>query len=162
MLLMAVPLLICHQVTSHLKMFIIISQVLRLLEKVIPKLLSLRMLPFPGERRQICASIVAKLQCSGVANSLVSSVVSDLEDLTTEMHTQTRQDVISVIPPNNPVRSAVEESLAHFESPFSMFNTETKRTNYFNDKWGVVEPVEIVLGMRYDMRRKLDVMIRSQ
>ncbi len=34
-----------------------------------------------------------------------------------------------------------------------MFNTETKRTNYFVDKWGVVEPVEIVLGMRYDMRR---------
>ena len=86
------------------------------------------------ETADICASIVAKLQCSGVANSLVSSVVSDLEDLTTEMHTQTRQDVISVIPPNNPVRSAFEESLAHFESPFSMFNTETKRTNYFNDK----------------------------
>ncbi len=105
------------------------------------------------ESADICASIVAKLLCSGVANSLVSSVVSDLEDLTTELHSQTRQDVISVIPLNNPIRSAVEDNLGHFESPFSMFNTETKRTNYFVDKWGVVEPVEIVLGMRYDMRR---------
>jgi len=105
------------------------------------------------ETADICASIVAKLQCGGVANSLVSSVVSDLEDLTTELHSQTRQNVISVIPLENPVRSAVEDSLEHFESPFSMFNTETKRTNYFVDKWGVVEPVEIVLGMRYDMRR---------
>lgn len=83
---------------------------------------------------------------------MVSSVVSDLEDLTTELYSQTRQDVISVIPLNSPVRSAVEDSL-HFESPVSMFNTETKRTNYFIDKWGVVKPVEIVLGMRYDMRR---------
>lgn len=93
------------------------------------------------------------VQCSGVANSLVSSVVSDLEDLTMELHSQTRQDVISVIPLNNLVRSAFEDSLGHFESPFSMFNTETKRTNNFIDKVGVVEPVEIVLGMRYDMRR---------
>ncbi|MCJ8729061.1 hypothetical protein PDJAM_G00012340, partial [Pangasius djambal] len=106
-----------------------------------------------GEMADICASIVAKLQSSGVASNLVSSVVSELEDLTTEIHNQIRQNVMFVIPLDNPVRSAVEHSLGHFESPFSMFNSETKRNNYFVNKWAVFEPVEIILGLRYDTRR---------
>lgn len=105
------------------------------------------------ETADICASIVAKLQCSGVANSLVALVVSELEELTTELHNQTRQDVMSVIPLNKPDRSAVENSMDKFENPFTLFNTETKRASYFTDKWGVVDPVEIMLGMRYDNRR---------
>lgn len=104
------------------------------------------------DTKDMCASILAKLQCSNMANSLVSTIVSDLEELISEVHTQTHQKILSVIPLDNLVRTAVESSFTHFENPFVCFNTENKRANYFLDKWGIVEPIEIRLGMRYDMR----------
>ena len=39
----------------------------------------------------ICASIIAKLQGSGIANSVVSSVVGDLEELASGLHSQVKQ-----------------------------------------------------------------------
>ena len=95
--------------------------------------------------KNISASIVAKLQESGMANSLVSTIVSDLEELATGLHSQVKQEILSAVPKDNPIRSTLE-GLDTFENPFVSFNTETKRTRYFNEKWGVVEPVEIMLG----------------
>lgn len=103
--------------------------------------------------KDLAASIIAKLQGSGVANSVVSTIVCDLEELITGLHSQIKHDVLSVIPTDNHTRSAVEESLGSFENSFIHFNTETKRTKYFHEKWGVVEPIEIILGIRYDTRR---------
>ena len=102
--------------------------------------------------KNICASIVAKLQESGMANSLVSTIVSNLEELATGLHSQVKQEILSAVPKDNPIRSTLE-GLDTFENPFVSFNTETKRTRYFNEKWGVVEPVEIMLGHRFDTRR---------
>lgn len=46
------------------------------------------------------------------------------------------------MPKDNPVRATLEKDLETFENPFVNFNTEGGRLNYFNKKWGVVEPVE--------------------
>lgn len=103
--------------------------------------------------KDICASIIAKLQGSGMANSVVSTIVSDLEELATGLHSQVKHEILSVVPKDDPIKSTLEEGLENFENPFVSFNTETKRTKYFNEKWGVVEPLEIMLGHRFDTRR---------
>ena len=36
------------------------------------------------------------------------------------------------------------------ENPFGEFNSENKRRQYFTEKWGRVDPVEYVLGTRFD------------
>lgn len=73
--------------------------------------------------QNICASIIAKLQGSGIANSVVSSVVGDLEELASGLHSQVKQQVLSAVPKDNPVRAALEKDLETFENPFINFNT---------------------------------------
>ncbi|RVE61678.1 hypothetical protein OJAV_G00174850 [Oryzias javanicus] len=102
---------------------------------------------------KMCASIVAKLQGSGISNSLVSSLVGDLEELTSELRSEAKKAIISALPTTDPNISAINESFEKLENPFSHLNTEWKRNKFFNLKWGVVEPKEITLGVRYDTRR---------
>ena len=71
------------------------------------------------------ASIIAKLQASGVASSVVSTVVCDLEELTTGY--TPKQDVLPVMPMEKPSLSAVKDCFENFENPFASFNTETKK-----------------------------------
>lgn len=47
----------------------------------------------------------------------------------------------------------VEDCFHQLENPFSCLNTESKRTKHFEEKWKIVEPVEHILGVRFDMRR---------
>lgn len=72
----------------------------------------------------ICASIVAKLQGSGIANSVVSSVVSDLEEFASGLHSQVKQQVLSAVPQDSHVRDKLEKDLATFKNPFVHLNTE--------------------------------------
>ncbi|XP_053097912.1 uncharacterized protein LOC113523917 [Pangasianodon hypophthalmus] len=101
---------------------------------------------------ELCESIVAKLQSSGIPNSLVSSIVGDLEDLTDELHSQAKHNMLSALPTSDPYKSVIDESFKKIENTFTNLNTEWKRNKYFKEKWGVVEPVEITLGVRYDSR----------
>ena len=73
-----------------------------------------------------------------MASSFVSTIVSDLEELATGLHSQVKQEILSEVPTDDPVRSRLEEGLENFENPFESFNTETKRTKYFNQKWGLL------------------------
>ena len=56
-----------------------------------------------------------------------------------------------------PIKSEVEckidQCFEKIENPFGVLNSETKRRQYFTEKWGRVEPVECVLGTRFDTRR---------
>ena len=56
-----------------------------------------------------------------------------------------------------PIKSEVEckiyQCFEKIENPFGVLNSETKRKQYFTEKWGRVEPVECVLGTRFDTRR---------
>jgi hypothetical protein len=72
---------------------------------------------------KICAFILAKSQASGVANSVVSTVVCDLEELTTWLHSQIKQEALSVMPMSNPTTSAIQYHFENFENPFASFNT---------------------------------------
>lgn len=45
----------------------------------------------------MCASIVAKLQGSGISNSLVSSIVGYLDELTSEIYSQAKHTAISAL-----------------------------------------------------------------
>lgn len=103
--------------------------------------------------KEMCTSIVAKLQGSGISNSLVSSIVGDLEELTNELRSQAKHFAISSLPLSDPNVFVINEKFEKFENPFTNLNTEWKRNKYFNQKWGVVDPVEIILGVRYDSRR---------
>lgn len=103
--------------------------------------------------KDMCTSIVAKLQGSGISSSLVSSIVGDLEELTSDLRSQAKQAVLEVLPAGDPSITSINQCLKNLENPFSSLNTEWKRNKYFSEKWGVVEPVECILGVRYDNRR---------
>lgn len=111
----------------------------------------------------ICATIIAKLHGSGMANSVVSSIVSDLEEFAGGLHSQVKHEILSAVPKDNPVRSTLEKGFDNLENPFVSFNTETKRMKYFNKKWGIVEPLEKKFRSLIQDKIKIQVlMIRSQ
>lgn len=105
------------------------------------------------QAKHMCASIIAKLQGSGVANTVVLSVVESMEEYVNEVHANLKEEVLNAVPAENPSRSAVEEVFNNTLNPFSDLNTNSKWTKYFSEKWGVVEPLEIHLGVRYDSKR---------
>ena len=100
----------------------------------------------------MCASVIAKLQGSGVANTVILSVVESMEECLNDIHTSIKRQVLEVVPEGNPSRSAVEEVLENLENPFADLNTDSKWKKYFYSKWGVVQPVEVHLGVRYDSK----------
>lgn len=77
--------------------------------------------------KDICVSIVAKLQGIGASGSTVSSIICDLEEFTTEFHLQMKQDVVRLDSPE-----PFEKS---FENLLTSFNSEAKRAS-FSVKYG--------------------------
>lgn len=105
------------------------------------------------QAKDMCASVVAKLQGSGVSNNVVLSVVESMGDYVNELHKKLKEQVMSAVPSDSPCRNAAEEVFSNIFNPFSELNTNSKWTKYLTEKWGVVEPVEINLGVRYDSKR---------
>ncbi|XP_051566959.1 uncharacterized protein LOC127448461 isoform X1 [Myxocyprinus asiaticus] len=103
--------------------------------------------------KEMCASIIAKLQGSGVSNNVILSVVESLKECLNDVHTFIRSKILKVVPECNPIRIAVENVLVKLQNPFSDLNTDSKWKKYFCAKWGVVQPVEVHLGVRYDSKR---------
>lgn len=102
--------------------------------------------------QEMCASLIAKLQSSGVPTNVVTSVPENMEELVYELHSNIKEDVVNLIETDEH-RKAIEEYFDCLENPFSKFTTETKWKKYFFETWGVVESIEIPLGQRYDTRR---------
>ena len=46
----------------------------------------------------------------------------------------------------------MENCFDQLENPLTLFNTGAKRQSFFEEKWKIVEPVE-VLGLRFYIRR---------
>lgn len=80
----------------------------------------------------MCASIVAKLQGSGISNSLVSSIVGYLDELTSEIYSQAKHTAISALLVTDPSISGINQSFDKFENIFTNLNTEWKLNKYFN------------------------------
>jgi len=51
------------------------------------------------------------------------------------------------------LKGRVNDYFEGLKNPVVNFNTETKWKKYYIEKLGVVEPVEIALGVRFDSRR---------
>ncbi|XP_028310661.1 uncharacterized protein LOC114468147 [Gouania willdenowi] len=116
------------------------------------------MAPIPIERRQIldmCSSIVAQVQSSGIPESTVQSLVGSMEELVNDIHTHTKETVVECLSSgaSSETLGKVQECFGQLQNPFSCLNTESKRMRYFEKKWKIVEPVEHILGVRFDLRR---------
>ena len=59
------------------------------------------------------------------------------------MQSNIQEQVLNLLPADNPSRSAIEE-LFSMDNPFSQLNSDGR------EKWGIVQPVEVRLGVRYD------------
>ena len=114
--------------------------------------------PSPPKKKQLldmCSSIIAQVQASGVAESTVQSLVCSLEQLVNDVHIQAQDSVLKCLSTEvtEQALDKAKECFENLENPFSPLNTETKRQRHFKIKWKIVEPIEHVLGVRYDSRR---------
>ena len=101
--------------------------------------------------QSMCANIVAQLQAAGIGQGNVQSLVSSLEEVTHEIQDQVKESVLSCLSANQSV-GEIRNSLSQLENPFTQLNSVAKRDIYFSEKWGVVSPVQKVLGVRFDKR----------
>lgn len=106
------------------------------------------------DTQEMCnASIIARLQSSGVATSVVTSVVADLEELVYEMHSNIKSDVMNLLPADDfATTSKMEDCFNNLDNPLTHLSSEHKWKKYFKEKWAVVDPIEIKLGVKYDSR----------
>lgn len=51
------------------------------------------------------------------------------------------------------IKTKIELSFQKLENPFTRLDSEAKRNKLFSEKWGSAEPIEKVLGTRFDSRR---------
>lgn len=109
--------------------------------------------PMSSHKKDMCASIVAKLLGSGVPNTVVLSTIENLQEFVDDLQSDIQNQILNLIPETNTCRSAIEEVFKSLENPFSQLNSDNKWKKYFKDKWGIVQPVELHLGVRYDTRR---------
>ena len=119
----------------------------------------------PNSLDSMCGSIVAHLQASGVPESTVQTIVSSMEEVVSDVQIQTREAVFQTFSAENKeseMCKKIEHSLNKLDNPFSKLNTETKRKKYFSEKWDIVEPKELVLGVRLDTRRDRPTGVYSQ
>lgn len=112
----------------------------------------------------MCASVVAQLQASGVAESTVQAMVGSMEELVNDIHRQAREAVLSCTSEieGTDLEKKVEKCFEQLENPFSTLNTRVKRQKFFEEKWESVEPVEYVLGVRFDVSRDKTTGVYSQ
>jgi len=101
----------------------------------------------------MCASAIAQLQAAGVGQTTVNTFVSSMEEVVEEIQGQAK-DMATCTYSNDPETvKKIEQSFEDMENPFTSLNSESKRSAYFSCKWGTVEPVQKVLGVRFDCRK---------
>ncbi|KAL6491486.1 hypothetical protein MHYP_G00018310 [Metynnis hypsauchen] len=102
----------------------------------------------------MCATAVAQLRGSGLSSSNVKRFVSSMEEVIFETHSQAMNVALQCLPPGDTENmNKIEQSFKTLENPFTTLNSETKINKHLRDKWGFVEPIEKVLGTRFDSRR---------
>lgn len=103
--------------------------------------------------KDMCASIIAKPLGSGVPNTVVLSTIENLEEFVGDLQSNIQDQVLNLLPADNPSRSAIEELFKSMDNPFSHLNSNSKWKKYFKEKWDIVQTVELRLGVSYDSRR---------
>lgn len=112
----------------------------------------------PVDKKKILdmySSIIAQVQASGVPESTVQCLVGSVEELVNDIHANAKEAVVKCLSSDASKETIkkIEDCFDQLENPFSCLNTESKRTKHFEEKWKIVEPVEYILGVRFDMCR---------
>lgn len=111
----------------------------------------------------ICASAVAQLKAAGLGQSSMNSFVSCMEEAFSEIHTQAKNAVLQCLSSQTVAnKNMIEQAFKGIENPFTSLNSENKRQKHFAKKWKIVDPVEKVLGTRFDSRRSKTTGIYEQ
>lgn len=76
--------------------------------------------------QEMCASLIVKLQSSGVATNVIKTVVENMEELVEELHSNVKDDVVKLLPNVEDIRTKFDDYFESLENPFSKLNTETK------------------------------------
>lgn len=103
-----------------------------------------------------CATAVAELKEAGVAETVINSLVISMEELVDDVYKQAKESVKNCLlqePKKSEIECKIDECFKKMENPFCVLNSESKRTRFFKEKWGSVDPVEYILGTRFDTLR---------
>ncbi len=112
-------------------------------------------LPVPGKNTtDLCASALAQLQAAGVSQTTIDTFVMSMEEVVQDIQDQVKETAMNCLfSENTDIKSSIEQSFHEIENPFTMLNSISKRKSYFTKKWEIVQPVEKVIGVRFDNRR---------
>jgi glutaminase len=102
-----------------------------------------------------CASVISDLKAAGVAQSVVNSFVTSMEDIVQEIHEHANESVIQGVfrdQRDTETCKNVEGCFNQLENPFTALNSDYKQSTFITSKWESVEPVELVIGSRFDSR----------
>ncbi|XP_032433321.1 uncharacterized protein LOC116729094 isoform X1 [Xiphophorus hellerii] len=104
-----------------------------------------------------CATTVAELKVAGVSERAINYLVISLEEIVNDIQNQAKESVKNSLSLQEPVKSDIEckidQCFEKMENPFMALNSESKRTRFLAENWGRVDPVECVLGSRFDTLR---------
>lgn len=102
----------------------------------------------------MCATAIAQLKATGLSQSTVNSFVSTMEEVVSEIHSQAEDAALQCLSAQDTEnKNKIKQALEKLENPFTSLNSEAKRNKHYRDRWGNVEPIEKVLGTRFDSRR---------
>lgn len=102
----------------------------------------------------MCATAIAQLKAAGLSQSNVKRFVSSVEEVIFEIHSQAKGVALQCLSPQDTEnRNKIEQSFQTLENPFTPLNSEAKLNKHLREKWGLVEPVQKVLGTIFNSRR---------
>ncbi|XP_032433923.1 uncharacterized protein LOC116729460 isoform X1 [Xiphophorus hellerii] len=102
----------------------------------------------------MCATAIAQLGAAGLSQSTVKRFVSSMEEVIFETHSQAMDVALQCLPSEDTQnKTKIEQSFRTLENPFTPLNSEAKLNKHLREKWGLVEPIEKVLGTRFDSRK---------
>lgn len=103
-----------------------------------------------------CASVISDLKAAGVGQSVVNSVVISMEEIVQDIQEHAKETVVKHVfsdERETETCKKVEACFDELENPFTILNSEYKRSKFLSSKWETVEPVECVIASRFDTRR---------
>lgn len=102
----------------------------------------------------MCATAIAQLKAAGLSQSNVKRFVSSMEEVIFKIHNQAKDVALQCLSPQDTEnRNKIEQSFQTLENPFTPLHSEANLNKHIREKWGLVEPVQKVLGTRFDSRR---------
>lgn len=103
----------------------------------------------------LCGSALAQLQTAGVGQSIVNQHAIRLEELVHEIQAQVMDTAFeSLSLEKTETISKLKKSFEQIVNPFTALNSVSKRYVHFRNKWTTVDSVDIVLGTRFENRKK--------